>query len=273
MDDRIDEGWVTNEEMAAWLKLVESHIPKVENSKPTALPEPSDPPGPPSTTLAIVSASACRSSSIGHPESRRMRVRGFHSFLLCATVSLVAFSFGIWIAGRGVQPRLGPGGDDQGVAHPGSVRLILPGTLDGQSIPGRGSGLPDRRRDLSPVYPTYPASPGSHEDQSIPQATAETGPSPRSQDEGHDMSPAKVSTLARDTGEAEAWDGEAVRDSPIDADAPAASGPRFLRHLAPGSRHARGSYAHRQAYLAWRRFRSAYPVGPFARLSASDHGR
>ena len=35
MDDRIDEGWVTNEEMAAWLKLVESHIPKVENSKPT----------------------------------------------------------------------------------------------------------------------------------------------------------------------------------------------------------------------------------------------
>jgi hypothetical protein len=270
MDDRIDEGWVTNEEMAAWLKLVESHIPNVENSKPTALPEPSNPPDPPSTTLAIVSASACRSLSIGHPESRRMRVRGFHSFLLCATVSLVAFSFGIWIAGWGVQPRLGPGGDDQGVAHPGSVRLILPGTLDGQSIPGRGSGLLDRRRDLSPVYPTYPASLGSHEDPSIPQATAETGPSPQSQDEGHDMSPANLSTLARDTGEA---DGEAVRHSPIHADAPAASGPRFLRHLAPGSRHARGSYAHRQAYLAWRRFRSSYPIGPFARLWASDHGR
>jgi hypothetical protein len=273
MDDRIDEGWVTNEEMAAWLKLVESHIPNVENSKATALPKPSDPPGPPSTTLAIVSASACHSSSIGHPGSRRVRARGFHSFLLCATVSLVAFSFVIWIAGRGVQPKLGPGGDDQGVAHPGSVRLILPGTLDGQSIPGRGSGLPERRRDLSPVYPTYPASPGSHEDQSIPQATAETSPSPRSQDEGNDVSPAKASTLARATGEAEAWDGEAVRDSPIHADAPAAGVPRFLHHLAPGSRYARGSYAHRQAYLAWRRVRSAYSVGSFARLSASDHGR
>jgi hypothetical protein len=201
-----------------------------------------------------------------------MRVRGFHSFLLCATVSLVAFSFGIWIAGWGVQPRLGAGGDDQGVAHPGSVRLILPGTLDGQSIPGRGSGLPDRRRDLSPVYPTYPASPGSHEDQSIPQAAAETGPSPRSQDENHDMSPAKVSTLARDTGEAEAWTAKPSEIAPSMLMHPPPAAPRFLRHLA-GSRHARGRYAHRQAYLAWRRFRSAYPIGPFARLSAFDHGR
>ena len=273
MDDRIDEGWVTNEEMAAWLKLVESHIPKVENSKPTALPKPSDPPGPPSTTLAIGSASACHSSSIGHPGSRRVRARVFHSFLLCATVSLVAFSFVIWITGRGVQPKLGPGGDDQGVAHPGSVRLILPGTLDGQSIPGRGSGLPERRRDLSPVYPTYPASPGSHEDQSIPQATAETSPSPRSQDEGNDMSPTNLSTLARDTGEAEGWTAKPSEIPPSMLMYPPPAAPRFPRHLAPGSRHASSSYAHRQAYLVWRRFRSAFPVGPFARLSASDHGR
>jgi hypothetical protein len=60
MDDRIDEGCVTNEELAVWLKLVESHILKAENSKP------SDPPAPPSVTLPIVSASAGRSSSIGH---------------------------------------------------------------------------------------------------------------------------------------------------------------------------------------------------------------
>ena len=39
MDDRIDEGWVTNEELAAWLKLVERDIPKAGNSKPTALPD------------------------------------------------------------------------------------------------------------------------------------------------------------------------------------------------------------------------------------------
>ena len=45
MDDSIAEGWVTNEELAAWLKLVESHIPKIENPKPTtALPEPPDSP-------------------------------------------------------------------------------------------------------------------------------------------------------------------------------------------------------------------------------------
>jgi len=272
MDDRIDEGWVTNEELAAWLKLVENHIPKVENPKPTALPEPSGLPGAPSATLDTVSASACRSSSIGHPVSRRMRVRGFNSFLLCATVSLVALPFGIWITGWGVQPKLGPGGDGQRVTRPGPVRLISPGTLDGQSSPGGGSGLPDRRRDLSPVYPTYPASPGSHQDQSVPQATAETSPSPRSQNEGHDASPAKASMLTA-AGGAKAWDGEAVRDSPIDAHAPAASDLRFLRHLAPRSRHARASYAHRQAYLAWRRVRSAYVVGPFARLSTSDHGR
>jgi hypothetical protein len=65
MDDRIDEGWVTNEELAAWLKLVERDIPKAGNSKPTALPEPSDPPGPPNIKWAIASASAARSSSIG----------------------------------------------------------------------------------------------------------------------------------------------------------------------------------------------------------------
>ena len=60
MDDRIDEGCVTNEELAVWLKLVESHILKAENSKPTALP--SDPPGPPSPSFphrrAVLQASA-----------------------------------------------------------------------------------------------------------------------------------------------------------------------------------------------------------------------
>ena len=45
MDDRIDEGWVTNEELAAWLKLVRETSPRRE-LKPTALPEPSDRPVP-----------------------------------------------------------------------------------------------------------------------------------------------------------------------------------------------------------------------------------
>ena len=61
MDESIDEGWITNAEMAAWLKLVEKDILdlvlKAENSKPTALPEPSDPPGHPRLmTVAIALA-------------------------------------------------------------------------------------------------------------------------------------------------------------------------------------------------------------------------
>jgi hypothetical protein len=43
MDDPIDEGRITDEELATWLRLVERHVLKGENAKSTVLPEPSDP--------------------------------------------------------------------------------------------------------------------------------------------------------------------------------------------------------------------------------------
>jgi hypothetical protein len=114
-----------------------------------------------------------------------MRARGFHSFLFYATVSLVAFSFGIWIAGWGAQPKLGPGSDHEGVTRPGPVRLILPATLDRQPSAGRGNGLPDPRRELSPVYAAYPASPGvasrpGEDDQGEGKSSLISGDSPQS---------------------------------------------------------------------------------------------
>ena len=197
-----------------------------------------------------------------------MRVRAFHSLLFCATASLVAFSIGTWVARGGAQEKLGPGGDEQGIAHPRAVRVILPDTLDGQSIPGRGSGLPDRHRDLSPIYPT---SPGPHEGGSNSMIAAGTMPSPRARD-GDEVSPVTASVLANDTAQSEARDEEGFRDPSTDADVPTPSDPRFFRHVPSGSRHARGGY-YRHFYLAARRARPLYPYGAFARLSASDHGR
>ena len=172
-------------------------------------------------------------------------MRVFHSLLFCATASLVAFSVGIWVARGGVPEKLGPS-DEQGIAHPRTVRVILPGTLDGQSIPGRGSGLPGRRRDLSPV------------------------PRPRARG-GDDESPVTVSVLANDTAQSEARANDGFRDPSTDANVPSASGPRFFHHVPSGSRHASSSYRH--FYLAAAGARALYPYGAFARLSASDHGR
>ena len=73
--------------------VVERDILKAENSKATALPEPSDPPGPPSMTLAIVSASAGRSSSIGHELMHR--ARGLCEWLL-VKLFCVALQ-GLWL--------------------------------------------------------------------------------------------------------------------------------------------------------------------------------
>jgi hypothetical protein len=197
-----------------------------------------------------------------------MRVQAFHSLVFCATASLVALSVGIFVARGGAQDKLGPSGDEQGIAHPRTVRVILPGTLDGQSIPGRGSGLPGRRRDLSPIYPT---SPGPHEDGSNSMMAAGTTPSPRARD-GDDVSPVTASALANDTAQSEGRDEEGFRDPSTDADVPSASDPRFLHHVPSRSRHARGSY-YRHFYLAARRARPLYPFGAIARLSTSDHGR
>jgi hypothetical protein len=193
-------------------------------------------------------------------------MRVFHSLLFCATASLVAFSVGIWVARGGVPEKLGPS-DEQGIAHPRTVRVILPDTLDGQSIPGRRSRLPDRRRDLSPIYPT---SPGPHEDGSNSMMAAGTMPRPRARG-GDDESPVTVSVLANDTAQSEARANDGFRDPSTDANVPSASGPRFFHHVPSGSRHASSSYRH--FYLAAAGARALYPYGAFARLSASDHGR
>jgi hypothetical protein len=244
MDDSIAEGWVTNEELAAWLKLVESHIPKIENPKPTtALPEPPDSPGPLGTALAIVSASACRSSTIGHVGSRRMRVRGFLSFLVCTTVSFVAFSFGIWIAGWGAQPKLGPDSDHEGAIRPESVQLILPGTLDGQQIAGRGNGLSDPRRELSPVYAAYPASPGvasrpknpGEDDQGEAKSSLISGDSPQSAE----PAPPERSSSRSLVGDGAPTDANSAKENPTIASLfpriSSLSGPQFAAEEEDGT--------------------------------------
>lgn len=198
-----------------------------------------------------------------------MRVRVFHSILFCAAVSMVAFSLGIWIARSGVPEKVGPSGDEQGVAHPRSVRVILPDTLDGQSIPGHGRGLLDRGRDLSPIYPT---SPQPREEKPTSSMAAANTSSPRPQDARGDVKPMQASAAVNEMGGSETWEDDANPESPLDADSPT-SDPRLLRRLAPVSRHVRGSYAHHQFYLAARRVRSGYALGTFARLTASDHGR
>ena len=77
MDDPIDEGCITNEELAAWLKLVERDL-KAENAKPTAmLPEPSDAASSSRTTLVLIATFA-------------------------ALVTLAWLAFLVWLAFKGV---------------------------------------------------------------------------------------------------------------------------------------------------------------------------
>ncbi|MBV9753687.1 MAG: hypothetical protein JO188_14300 [Hyphomicrobiales bacterium] len=195
-----------------------------------------------------------------------MRVKAFKPLFLCAIVSLVAFSLGIWVARGGSELKLGPGGDAQGVAHPKTVRVILPDTLDGQSVPGHGSGLPSRRRDLSPIYPT---SPGSND--AAPQLAAATPHTLPPSGEARDAQPTPASIHAEANNDAqEGWDERSSIDVPIMDDTPFGQDTPVSRRL--GYRHARG-YAHRAPYLVMRRSRPGNPFGPFARLSTSDHGR
>jgi hypothetical protein len=78
MDNPIDEGCITNEELAAWLKLVERGILKEENAKPTAvLPEPSDAASSSRTTLILIATFA-------------------------ALVTLAWLAFLIWLAFKGI---------------------------------------------------------------------------------------------------------------------------------------------------------------------------
>jgi hypothetical protein len=195
-----------------------------------------------------------------------MRVRVFHSVLFFATASMVALSIAILVARGGAQQKLGPSGDEQGIAHPRTVRVILPDTLDGQSIPGRGSGFADRRRDLSPIYPI---SPGSREEKSNSTVAAGATPSQRARD---NESPVTASALAHDTAQTEARDEQGFSDPSPDVEVSAASDPRFFRHVPAAPRHARRGY-YRHFYLAARRARPLYPFGALARLSTSDHGR
>jgi hypothetical protein len=197
-----------------------------------------------------------------------MRVRVFHSFLFCAIACLVAFSVGIWVAWGGGPEKVGPSGAEQGTAHPRSVRVILPDTLDGQAIPGHGTGLADRRRDLSPVYPTSPAP-----QQEKPIVASATTPGPRAQDQGEAGSSTQASMAASEIGASQARDEDWVRQAPLDEYGLPAGDPQLFRHLAPASRHARGGYSRHQGEMAVRRARPAYAFGTFARLSASDHGR
>ncbi len=195
-----------------------------------------------------------------------MPVRVFHSVLFFVTASLVAFSVGMLAAGGGPQQKLGPSGDQQGIAHPRTVRVILPDTLDGQSIPGRGSGFADRRRDLSPIYPV---SPGSREEKSSSTVAAGAAPNQRARERDNE-GPVTVSAPAHET--AQTGDEQGFSDPATDVEVSAASDPRFFRHVATASRHARRGY-YRHFYLAARRARPLYPFGAFARLSTSDHGR
>ena len=54
----IDVGCITKDELAGWLKLVESEIPKANISGIPTLPEPADPPSFSRTRLAMVATFA-----------------------------------------------------------------------------------------------------------------------------------------------------------------------------------------------------------------------
>ena len=59
MDDPIDQGCITNEELAAWLKLIENDILKPQNARPSAIvSEPSDPVSSSRTMLVVIATFA-----------------------------------------------------------------------------------------------------------------------------------------------------------------------------------------------------------------------
>jgi len=196
-----------------------------------------------------------------------MRVRGFQFSLFCATAALLAFSLGIWVAHGGAPEKIGPSGDGQGVAHAKSVRVILPDTLDGQSVPGHGRGLADRGRDLSPIF----HSPQRREAK-ITSSLSGTASS-RAQDTGGDATTSQTSASANESAGSEAFDDGASRQAAINGDSSPTSDQRWLRHLTSGTRHARNGHARHPFYFAGRRVRPNYGFGAFARLTSSDHGR
>jgi hypothetical protein len=177
-----------------------------------------------------------------------MRLRVITFIIVCTTASWVAFSFGIWVA-RGSQGKIGPGAEEQGVAHAKSVRLILPGTLDGQSIPGRGSRSADHGRELSPIYPTLEPTSA---DRTVSEGVAEAA---RTADAQRDQ----ASSMP---GEAPDFTQAVARQGAHDT--------RVLRHgkqtFAPWPRASIRTYARRERYFAAPRARSGNPFALFARL-------
>ena len=73
----IDVGCITEDELAGWLKLVESEIPKAKISGIPTLPEPVDPPRFSRATLAVAATFA-------------------------ASVTLSWLTFLVWLAFKGV---------------------------------------------------------------------------------------------------------------------------------------------------------------------------
>jgi hypothetical protein len=104
-----------------------------------------------------------------------MRLQVFAVILICAAGPSIAFPLGVWVAsGGGWRDKSGPkaperDGAGRVIAQRNPVRVILPGTLDGQSIPGKGNESPQHGRELSPVYPT---SPSVDMDRSVSQGLA-----------------------------------------------------------------------------------------------------
>jgi hypothetical protein len=85
-----------------------------------------------------------------------MNIRLLAIVFICVAAPAIAFPLGIRV-GSGWNGKVGPGasgsdGARRAQLHP--VRVIQPGTLDGQSIPGNAGRPAGSARDLSPIYPT-----------------------------------------------------------------------------------------------------------------------
>ncbi len=90
-----------------------------------------------------------------------MNIRLFTLILICTAAPAIAFPLGVRV-GSGWGGKTGPAGSAIGShateLHP--ARVISPGTLDGQSVPGHAGSSGGPGRDLSPVYPTSPTAEG-----------------------------------------------------------------------------------------------------------------
>lgn len=192
-----------------------------------------------------------------------MQTRVLTPIVLTTTASLVAFWLGMWVAHGGSQAKVGPGGEEQGITHPKSVRVILPGTLDGQSIPGHASGLPDRRRDLSPVYPT---SPGNGQDKFFSDVATETAESAQARDEGARPTPPETTALSENPAGPGGRDGEIIGDGEDTRALRDARVRDAQTSYAPWPRRPRATYARRERYFLTHRARPANPLALFARL-------